>query len=266
MTRIPIPASVARWCATVLVFAATSQLGAQRLASPGHIARLPAPVPLDTTGRFQAAAVRVGDDIFITGQPTERGLAELRAQGVTTVVNLRSPQEMQTAVKFDEQAIVTQLGMKYVYLPMRGTPELPYSPDAVTKLAAAVATTDGKVLLHCTIAWRASHLWAAYLIKERSVDVETALASARAINLMDDHRMGPNGRQPVEDFLDRTLPTLGHPPTPASPIAAPQPKRPPTNDGLPDVSSEGKSIGFLRDSEGVTPGLHVIGVDGPARR
>ena len=211
MTRIPIPAT--RWYAMVLVLAAASQLGAQHLASPGHIARLPAPAPLDTTGRFQAAAVRLGDDIFITGQPTERGLAEMRAQGVTTVVNLRSPHEMQTAVKFDEQAVVTQLGMKYVYLPMRGTAELPYSPDAVTKLAAAVANADGKVLLHCTIAWRASHLWAAYLIKERGVDVETALANARAINLMDDHRMGTNGRQPVEDFLDRTLPTLGHPPT-----------------------------------------------------
>jgi hypothetical protein len=24
--------------------------------------------------------------------------------------------------------------------------------------------------------------------------------------------MGSNGRQPVEDFLDRVLPTLGHPP------------------------------------------------------
>lgn len=64
----------------------------------------------------------------------------------------------------------------------------------------------------CTIAWRASHLWAAYLIKERGVPVDAALANARAINLMDDHRMGPGGRQPVEDFLGRVLPTIGHPP------------------------------------------------------
>ncbi|HEX7121437.1 MAG TPA: hypothetical protein VF178_03630, partial [Gemmatimonadaceae bacterium] len=56
---------------------------------------------------------------------------------------------------------------------------------------------------------RASHLWAAYLIQERKVPVEEALSHARAINLMDDHRMGPGGRQPVEDFLDRELPTLG---------------------------------------------------------
>jgi uncharacterized protein (TIGR01244 family) len=163
---------------------------------------------------FQARFARLGDDIFIGGQPTEKALREMKAQGVTVVVNLRSPEEMKSAVKFDEAALVQQLGMRYVYLPMRGTAELPYSPEAVTKLADAVRSANGKVLLHCTIAWRASHLWAAYLIKERGVPVETALSNARAINLMDTMRMGRSARQPVEDFLNQTLPTLGHPANP----------------------------------------------------
>jgi uncharacterized protein (TIGR01244 family) len=185
---------------------------AQQLAKAGPIANLPAPVVLDTTGMFQAKFVRLGDDIFIGGQPTEKALRDLKAQGVTVVVNLRSPQEMKSAVKFDEPALIQQLGMRYVYLPMRGTAELPYSPDALARFAEAVSSANGKVLLHCTIAWRASHLWAAYLIKDRGVPVETALANARAINLMDTMRMGSGGRQPVEDFLNQSLPTLGHPP------------------------------------------------------
>ena len=172
---------------------------------------LTAPVLQDTTGLFQAVFARVGEDMFIAGQPTERGLRELRAQGVTTVVNLRTPQEMTDNVSFDERALVAQLGMRYVYLPVRGNAEYPYSPETLAKFADAVKTATGKVLLHCTIAWRASHLWAAYLIQFRGVPVDTALANARAINLMDTHRMGQNGRQPVEDFLDRALPTLGHP-------------------------------------------------------
>jgi len=172
---------------------------------------LPAPVLQDTTGLFQAVFARVGADMFIAGQPTERGLRELRAQGVTTVVNLRTPQEMTDNVSFDEQALVAQLGMRYVYLPVRGNAEYPYSPETLAKFAEAVKTANGKVLLHCTVAWRASHLWAAYLIQFRGVPVDTALANARAINLMDTHRMGQNGRQPVEDFLGRALPTLGHP-------------------------------------------------------
>jgi uncharacterized protein (TIGR01244 family) len=185
---------------------------AQKLANGSPIANLPMPTALDTTGMFQAKFVRVGDDIFIGGQPTEKALRELKAQGVTVVINLRTPPEMQSAVKFDEPALIQQLGMRYVYLPMRGNAEFPYSPEAVTKLAEAVRSANGKVLLHCTIAWRASHLWAAYLIKERGVPVETALANARAINLMDTMRMGVSGRQPVEDFLNQSLPAVGHPP------------------------------------------------------
>jgi uncharacterized protein (TIGR01244 family) len=183
----------------------------QQFTKPAPIAHVPVPVALDTTGRFQATFVKVGDDLFIGGQPTERGLRELKAQGVTTVVNLRTPEEMKSQVNFDEAALVAQLGMTYVYLPVRGNAEFPYAPATVTKFSEALGKANGKVLLHCTIAWRASHLWAAYLIHERNIPVDSALANARAINLMDTHRMGSNGRQPVEDFLGRDLPTLGHP-------------------------------------------------------
>ena len=184
----------------------------QTFTRPAPIATVFAPVILDTTGLFQERAAHVGEDMFVTGQPTERALRWLRAQGVTTVVNLRTPEEMTRNVPFDEPALVAQLGMRYVYLPVRGTSEYPYSPATLAKFAEAVSTANGKVLLHCTVAWRASHLWAAYLIKERGIPIEAALTNARAINLMDTHRMGSNGRQPVEDFLDKALPTLGHPP------------------------------------------------------
>jgi len=180
------------------------------MAAPGlraQTAKAIAPVLLDTTGLFQERYARVGTDLFIGGQPTERALRELKAAGVTVVVNLRMPQEMQN-VKFDEEALVKSLGMRYVHLPVRGNAEAPYSPDAVTKFADAVKGANGKVLLHCTVAWRASHLYAAWLIKEKGVDEETALTYARAINLMDEHRMTGTGRQPVEDFLGRLLPGI----------------------------------------------------------
>jgi len=193
----------------IAVSAMTSGVcGAQRLTGPDPTGSVPAPVALDTRGLFQDKFARVGDDVFISGQPTERALRELRAQGVTTVVNLRSPPEM-SRVPFDEAALVKELGMEYVYLPMRGTPELPYSPAAVKSFAAAMSNAKGKVLLHCTIAWRASHLWAAYLIQYRDVPVASALEQARLINLMDDHRMDGD-RQPVEAFLGRSLPEVGH--------------------------------------------------------
>ncbi len=184
---------------------------AQQFTRRAPITAVSTPIILDTTGLFLERAARVGEDMFVTGQPTERALRELREQVVTTVVNLRTPEEMTRNVKFDEAALVASLGMQYVYLPVRGNDQYPYSPATLAKFAAAVSNAKGKVLLHCTVAWRASHLWAAYLI-DRGIPVDSALANARAINLMDEHRMGSNGRQPVEDFLDKSLPTLGHPP------------------------------------------------------
>src|SRR5947209_8360527 len=162
---------------------------AQHFTQAGTIAKISAPVLMDTTGMFLGAFAKVGDDMFIAGQPTERALREMKARGVTTVVNLRTPPEMER-IKFDEPELVKSLGMKYVYIPMRGNEEFPYSPEAVTRFADRVKDANGKVLLHCTVAWRASHLWAAYLIRDRGVPVDDALANARAINLMDDHRMG----------------------------------------------------------------------------
>jgi uncharacterized protein (TIGR01244 family) len=182
---------------------------AQSVVGKDKSGPVPDPVNLETKGMFQAKFVSVGDDMFIGGQPTEKALRELRAKGVTTVVNLRMPEEM-AHVGFDEAALVKELGMKYVHIPMRGTPENPYGPKQLDAFAAALASADGKVLLHCTIAWRASHLWAAYLIRERHMPVATVLSQTRRINLMDDMRMGAD-QQPLEGFLGRAVPEMGHP-------------------------------------------------------
>jgi len=201
---------------TLLRYVSTSALtillahpaGAQSIVGKGKTGPVPNPVPLDTTGLFQSKFVSVGDDMFIAGQPTEKALRELKAKGVTTVVNLRMPEEM-ARVGFDEAALAKELGITYVYIPMRGSADYPYGPKQLDTFAAAMAAANGKVLLHCTIAWRASRLWAAYLIRERKVPVADALAQTRMINLMDDMRMGD--QQPLEGFLGRVVPEMGHP-------------------------------------------------------
>ena len=193
--------------AAALVVSITLPAGAQSVVGKDKTGPVPNPVNLDTTGLFQAKFVSVGDDMFIGGQPTEKALRELRAKGVTTIVNLRMPEEM-AQVGFDEAALTKELGIKYVHIPMRGTAANPYGPKELDTFTAAIASADGKVLLHCTIAWRASHLWAAYLIRERKIPVATALSHARLINLMDERRMG-GGQQPLEGFLGRVVPEMG---------------------------------------------------------
>jgi uncharacterized protein (TIGR01244 family) len=199
-----------------LAFAAAAILSlpvtaaAQKLVGPDRIKSLPAPVILDTSGMFLARYARVGDDFFVAGQPTERALRDMKAMGVTTVINLRMPEEMQR-IGFDEAKLIADLGMKYVHIPMRGgTGEQSYSPQTLRRFADAMKAADGKVLLHCTVAWRASHIWGAYLIQEHGIPDADAVRHARAINLMDGHRMDNSG-QPIEMFLGRKVAGIGQP-------------------------------------------------------
>ena len=194
--------------AAVLAVSFTLPAGAQSVVGKGRTGPVPDPVNHDTTGMFQAKYVSVGDDMFIGGQPTEKALRDLKARGVTTVVNLRMPDEM-ARVGFDEAALAKELGMRYVHIPMRGSAENPYGPKELDAFAAAMASADGKVLLHCTVAWRASHLWGAYLIRDRKMPVADALSHARQINLQDERPMTAD-RQPLEGFLGRTVPEMGH--------------------------------------------------------
>jgi uncharacterized protein (TIGR01244 family) len=196
--------------AVALAFSAAADADAQKIVGQDSLRSLPAPVLLDTTGMFLARYARVGDDFFIAGQPTQRALQDMKQLGVTTVINLRMPQEM-TRIGFDEAKLIADLGMKYVHIPMRGgTGEMSYSPETLRRFSEALKAADGKVLLHCTVAWRASHIWAAYLIQQGIPDVD-AVRHARAINLMDDHRMDDSGRQPLEMFLGRKVEGLGKP-------------------------------------------------------
>jgi uncharacterized protein (TIGR01244 family) len=120
---------------------------------------------------------------YIAGQPDEAALERLAAEGVSTVISLRTPQEMDNreVVPFDEAATLAALGLDYVHIPL-GSDEYPYTEDAVDAFAAALEGAEGKTLLHCTVAWRASHMWAAYLIKYQGMSVEDAVRHAEAIN------------------------------------------------------------------------------------
>jgi uncharacterized protein (TIGR01244 family) len=192
--------------ACTLIAASATSAAAQRLTGPHPTGPIPVPVLLDTTGLFNARFAKVGDDLFIAGQPTARGLRDLKGRGVTTIVNLRTPPEM-SRVGFDEAALAAELGMNYVYLPVRGDTAYPYSEKALAGFTSAMQSANGKVLLHCTVAWRASHLWAAYLINARGLAPDTAIVNAHVINLMED--MATRGqRQPMEQFLGHDVPEL----------------------------------------------------------
>lgn len=202
---MPAPSSLGTFAALALSLAVSTSALAQNVVGKGKTGPAPDPVALDITGLFQEKFASVGDDMFIGGQPTEKALRELKARGVTMVVNLRMPEEM-AQIGFDEAELLKELGIRYVHIPMRGSPENPYGPKQLDQFTEAMNSATGKVLLHCTVAWRASHLWGAYLIRERNVPAAVAVDQARKINLRDDRPFGT--AQPIEGFLGRTLPEI----------------------------------------------------------
>ena len=135
--------------------------------------------------------------LYIAGQPDEEALRRFHELGATVVVNLRTPGEMddRDRVPFDEAALLGELGMEYVHIPLGGE-DHPYTPEAVAAFAETLEKHNGPVLMHCTIGWRASYLWAAYLILYQEVDFSAALDRGEAIAI---------SPPPLEGLLGRPL-------------------------------------------------------------
>lgn len=140
--------------------------------------------------------------VYVAGQPSEQAVRDLKAKGVKTIINLRTQGEMDNRkqVPFDEAALTKELGINYVHVPLGG-PDTPYTPEAVAKVADAIAKADGEVLLHCTVGWRASHMWAAYLVKYKGLSEDEAIKQASAINF--NGYKPADGKQPFDAFLGK---------------------------------------------------------------
>lgn len=140
-------------------------LGFQRSAPPDTVSDLPG---------FKTRIHQEGR-VYIGGQPNQEALLLLAERGATAVINLRTPKEMEdsTKVAFDEAALVDSLGLEYVWVPLGGK-DNPYTPAAVDTFAAVLERNSGPVLVHCTAAGRASHLWAAFLVRYHGFSVTEA--------------------------------------------------------------------------------------------
>lgn len=158
--------------------------------------------PYDTPQRSELSGVQdffaqVAPRVWVSGQPNAAALAELKKMGVATVINLRTSQEMDNrqVVPFDEAQTLAELDIQYLHIP-QGGPDTPYSPAALQQVADALDSAEGKVLLHCTVAWRASHMWAAYLVAHQAMSVGDAMAVGKQMNM---------GGFPFAEFLEREV-------------------------------------------------------------
>jgi len=120
-------------------------------------------------------AARRGN-VLVGGQPSAADIALLKPRGITRVINLRTPEEMndRAVVDFDEAALLAGAGIEYVQIPIGGNAH-PFRPEALEAYARALEGAPGEVFLHCASGNRASTLHAAWEVKYRGKDPDTAM-------------------------------------------------------------------------------------------
>jgi len=120
---------------------------------------------------------KVNDRVYRGAQPTNSGFQDLAQLGIKTVIDLRDIGEHSQA---DEQKIVTDLGMRYVSIPMHGmsTPK----DDQVAAVQALLNDPEsGPVFVHCKRgADRTGAVIASYRIDHDGWDSARALKEAMA--------------------------------------------------------------------------------------
>lgn len=144
---------------TIAVLGACATPGAKTVATPAT-----AISALDSAHAYER--------ILVAGQLTQADLALLKDRGITSVFNLRAPEEM-TGLGFDEAAELAALGIDYQSHPVAGGKA--FTAELLAAFAEQVAASDGKILLHCASGARASLVYAAYAVKYLGLDIDTAM-------------------------------------------------------------------------------------------
>jgi protein tyrosine phosphatase (PTP) superfamily phosphohydrolase (DUF442 family) len=111
-------------------------------------------------------------DVFLAGQPMQTNLDSLIEAGVTLVVNLRTGDEMEH-LSFNEAKYLKSKKIKYIHIPMGGDDG--YKAEAIDKIGKSINKTDGKVLIHCRSAGRATYAWMAWLIRYQDYSIDEAV-------------------------------------------------------------------------------------------
>jgi len=110
-----------------------------------------------------AAIVARHGDIAFASQPALRDLDQWAADGVTLVINSRTPEET-AGLGFDLEREITAHGMRYAEMPIGGSHGA--DPALTAALPGLLAQAGGPVVMHCRSGTRSAHLYAAHRVAE----------------------------------------------------------------------------------------------------
>lgn len=111
-------------------------------------------------------SLALADEVISAGQPDEAAVEQYAAEGVKTVIDLRTAGEDRG---MDEPAVVEEAGMKYVSLPI-GRADITFEKAA--ELDALLDDAEGPVVVHCGSGNRVGALMALRASSKGATDEE----------------------------------------------------------------------------------------------
>lgn len=112
-------------------------------------------------------------NIYFAGQPSPEALEAFKAAGGTTIINLRTDNELNFVPYYNAKASES---FKYTHIACSGSTMGPTEFAAFQ--AAYEAAGDGPVLIHCASSGRAKAMWGAYEQQALGLSREQVLANA----------------------------------------------------------------------------------------
>ena len=123
--------------------------------------------------------LQVTPDFCTGGQPRLEHFDALKARGVKTVLNLRTPGEHRAE---EEQAAVEKAGLKYFNIPV--VYREPKDSDADEFLKITDDPANRPMFVHCTAAIRVGGFWLIRRVLRDGMSWEAALEESRKVGLV----------------------------------------------------------------------------------
>lgn len=124
--------------------------------------------------------LRVTPEFCTGGQPRIEHFAQLKAEGVKAVLNLRQPGEHRAA---EEQAAVEQAGLKYFNVPVEYSSPTDAAADAFLRITDD--PSNRPMFIHCTAAIRVGGFWMIRRVMRDGFTIDAALAEAKKVGLVE---------------------------------------------------------------------------------
>jgi protein tyrosine phosphatase (PTP) superfamily phosphohydrolase (DUF442 family) len=137
--------------------------------------------------------LRINKEFCTGGQPKVEQLAQLKAEGIKAIINLRAPTEHRAA---EEEAMAKELGLRYFNIPVAFSE--PKDEQVVEFLKLTDDPENRPAFVHCAGAIRVGAFWMIRRVLRDGWTIEKAEEEAKKIGLRENPHLNEFARNYIE--------------------------------------------------------------------